>query len=350
MESRLNEARFKIIVLSTRWEEARREFAESPNDKSVFELYDVGNYLSKAYEEVGEYRSCIAICDEVLSAIEGRKDLNDGYMNYKKAMMYQHLGELEKAREQAIIAISYCEKPIKMSLKIRFYSDLSAIFIDLVEMDQALNIAEKALDLCMQEYGEKHGETSVVQSFLGVAYHKAGHLDRAIQLMEAALQTDLELFGAQHSRIAIRKSNLATFYALSGKKEMALVYLEECLINDFAHFGPVHPKVALRYNNIGGFFLESMLDPVKAVDYLQTGLNIVLKTLGEKAPLTLSLYVNLTNAHLKADDMEKAREYFKVASSLAAEVLPANDKEKWNILKWLEQKVQETTKENEAQK
>jgi tetratricopeptide (TPR) repeat protein len=106
---------------------------------------------------------------------------------------------------------------------------------------QALPLAQKALQIRYKDLGPEHPETAASLTTLGLLYQEMGNPTDALPLLERALQIRNKVLGPSHLATAASLNNLGELYLLLGDYDKALPLLERSLRTRERVLGPEHP-------------------------------------------------------------------------------------------------------------
>lgn len=116
-----------------------------------------------------------------------------------------------------------------------------------------------------------------------------GQFDQAEHMAQAALRIHLQVFGERHSATAGDLSALGTIAQKQGRYPQAVEYFERSLAIKRELNGPRHQRVAAAEYNLGEMLHWSLGDPVAAIEHLQAAVAIAEQTLAPDH-LNLAIY------------------------------------------------------------
>jgi len=125
---------------------------------------------------------------------------------------------------------------------------------------------------------------------LGMVYQEKGDLDKAIELHSKALEIWRGLFGEKHPDAATSYNNLGMVYQAKADFDKAIELYTKALGIVKTLFGENHPHVARSCNNLGGAYLEKG-DLARAIDFHTKTLEILTGLGNRVEELKRSLYV-----------------------------------------------------------
>ena len=119
---------------------------------------------------------------------------------------------------------------------------------------QAVSLAEDALVLARQIWGEEHPNIATSLNNLALLYQSQGRYAEALPLYEQALEMRKRLFAGDHPDVATSVNNLAYLYNSQGRYAEALPLYEQALEMRKRLFVGDHPDVASSLNNLAGLY------------------------------------------------------------------------------------------------
>jgi tetratricopeptide (TPR) repeat protein len=118
------------------------------------------------------------------------------------------------------------------------------------QYSQAVSLAEEALELARQVWGEEHPNIATSLNNLAVLYKLQGSLAEVEPLYQEALAMRKRLFPTHHPDVATSLNNLAFLYKSQGRLAQAEPLLEEALAMSKRLLPGDHPDVAKGLNNL----------------------------------------------------------------------------------------------------
>ncbi len=115
---------------------------------------------------------------------------------------------------------------------------------------QAVSLAEQALTLARQLWGEEHPNIATSLNNLAYLYESQGRYTEALPLFEQALEMRQRLFAGDHPDVASSLNNLAGLYKSQGRYAEAQRLSEQVLEMRQRLFAGDHPDVASSLNNL----------------------------------------------------------------------------------------------------
>jgi len=201
------------------------------------------------------------------------------------------------------------------SLLAHLYSDLAYSQNSLGNPKRALELAEQALAIRRQLFGEHHPDTA--RSLCNIASYTAtlGNPKRALELTEQALAIRRQLFGEHHPDTAASLNNIASYTDTLGNPERALELAEQALAIQRQLFGEHHPDTATSLNNIASY-TDTLGNPKRALELAEQALAIRRQLFGEHHPDTATSLNNVASYTYTLGNPERALELAKQALAI----------------------------------
>jgi tetratricopeptide (TPR) repeat protein len=209
---------------------------------------------------------------------------------------------------------------------------------------EAIPIAERAVEVAKRVRGPEHPETAEALSNLGLVFEKIGDDAKAEPLYKEALRI-LEKT-PEHPRTARSLNKLGSLYRGVHEYAKAEPLFQEALRVRQKVLGPEHPGTAQSLNNLGELY-EAMDEYAKAEPPLQEALRVRQKVLGRENPLMAQSLNNLARLYRTMGEYAKAEPLFQEALRVRQKVLgPENPltAQSLNNLAWLYQPMGEYAK------
>jgi tetratricopeptide (TPR) repeat protein len=258
----------------------------------------LGQYLENLllYKDKQQVQQTVAdrITEHVIEEAISQKDENISVLLNNLGNTYAALGDANKA-------IEYLEKALEIDLKVFGdrhpnvairYNNLGSAYRALGEANKAIEYYEKSLEIDLKVFGDRHPNVARDYNNLGSAYSDLGNANKAIVYYEKSLEIDLKVFGDRHPNMAIDYNNLGSAYSDLGNANKAIVYFEKSLEIDLKVFGDQHPNVAIRYNNLGSAYSD-LGNANKAIVYYEKSLEVFTTIYGKDHPSTRTVNKNL---------------------------------------------------------
>ncbi len=183
----------------------------------------------------------------------------------------------------------------------------------------ALGLAEQALAIHRELFGERHADTARSLSNISFYHHQLGNTKHALELAEQALAIRRELFGEQHPATANSLSNITGYHAQLGNTKHALELAEQALAIRRELFGEQHPDTATSLNNIAGYH-HQLGNTKHALELAEQALAIYRELLGERHPDTATSLNNIAGYHHQLGNTKHALELAEQALAIRREL------------------------------
>ncbi|KAL3938428.1 MAG: hypothetical protein SGBAC_006669 [Bacillariaceae sp.] len=159
------------------------------------------------------------------------------------------------------------------------YTAMGRLFQNQIELEEAMVMYQKALEIRLQELGPGHADTVQTYNSMAVVLRSEGKLEEALILHQKALGMRLKELGPYHANIAETYTSMAVILQNQGKLEQAIARYQNALDIRLTALGPDHATTAETYNDLAITFAQhGRLDEAMAMS--QKALNIKLKALG----------------------------------------------------------------------
>ena len=205
----------------------------------------------------------------------------------------------------------------------KLLSDYCDFLIKYAKYDEALEIAQRCVELCEELYGDNHGKTADSYDNIGITYHYNGDYDAALENYNKALDIRKQVLGENHPNTATSYNNIGGVYYSLGDYDKALEYYKKDLDICLQVLGENHPNTAGSYNNIGLVY-DDKGDYDAALEYYNKALAIKKQVLGENHPDTATSYNNIGGVYDSKGDYDTALEFLNNALVVRQQVLGEN--------------------------
>jgi tetratricopeptide (TPR) repeat protein/CHAT domain-containing protein len=192
----------------------------------------------------------------------------------------------------------------------------------LIEQDkyqEAIPIAERAIEVAKRSRGPEHPETAVALNNLGVIFQEIRDYARAEPLLQEALQIRQKVLGPEDPDTAETLDNLGGLYWAIGNYAKSEPLFKEALEIHQKVLGREHRLTAKSLNNLAKLY-RAMGDYAKAEPLLKEALEIRQKVLGPEHPNTAASLNNLALLYQDMGDYAKAEPLFKQALGISQKV------------------------------
>jgi tetratricopeptide (TPR) repeat protein len=185
---------------------------------------------------------------------------------------------------------------------------------------EAIPIAEKAVEAAKRVRGPQHPETADALNNLGLLFKKTGDYAKAEPLYQEALRIRQKVLGSENPGTATSLNNLAGLYLDMGEYAKAEPLLQEALQIYQKALGPEHPYTATSLNNLALLY-RIMGEYAKAEPLDLEALRIFQKVLGPANPYTATSLNSLAELYQDVGEYEKAEPLLQEALRIWQKVL-----------------------------
>lgn len=186
----------------------------------------------------------------------------------------------------------------------------NTIEVFLANYKQAFAYYQRALNVALMQYGERHPYVPVCYNKIGILCDNLGNYSLALECFQKSLNGIIELYGENNADAGTRYHNIASIYESLGDYASAQKYEQKALEIDLNVSGENHPDVALVYENMGDEY-EKQEDLTSALECYQKALKINLNVWGENHPDVSKGYNNVGHVSSALGDYATALECYK---------------------------------------
>ncbi|KAI4343757.1 hypothetical protein L6164_011066 [Bauhinia variegata] len=246
------------------------------------EVASVDCSIGDAYLSMLRYDEAVLAYQKALTAFKtskGENHLAVGSVYVRLADLYNRTGKIRESKSYCESALRIYEQPMPGALPEEIASgltDVSAIYESMNELEQALELLQKALEI----YNDAPGQLSTIagiEAQMGVMYYMLGKYAESYSTFKSAI-TKLRATGEKKSAfmgIALNQMGLACVqrYALSE----ATTLFEEAKTIFEQEYGPYHPETLGVCSNLAGTY-----DAIGRLDEAIEILEYIVRTREEK--------------------------------------------------------------------
>ncbi|NND32845.1 MAG: tetratricopeptide repeat protein, partial [Saprospiraceae bacterium] len=318
------------------WKEAQSA-AENRNFDKAYLLYEQAgdsylttgfykNYLrcrvemarSSQFTSIVSREAIKEIIDPAIMLIEETQQLKN---SREAAECYQFLaryhwaikGDYDLAIEDYQIALNICDilGDTANQEKMAAMADLSHVYSNREEFDQALDYAASALMLSKKIYGEEHVENGPRYYNLGFTYYRKGHYDRAITEITKGINL-LQKNQGSEMQIGLGYNNLSAVYVAQLDQEGALQSSNaaEAIFSKF--LGPGHEAIGIIEWDLGVMYLD-LKNHEFALDHLLKARDIFQQNFGPSFPQLPQLFHQIGQCYDQLNQYAEAERWHKKA-------------------------------------
>lgn len=240
----------------------------------------------------------------------------------KQSECFRHSGKYSGGIEKAEKALQICLERWgeNNANTARSYNDLGTYCNIKENYNQAITYFKRSLATNLVIFGEQHPDVASCYHRLGVSYIQQSNHIQAVANFQQALTIRLVIFGEQHPQIVSSYISLVRCYIFIGDHAQALAHNKKALNICLATVGKQHPSTALVYNGLGLCAFE-IGDYTQAITYHQQSLAIRLVKFGEQHPDIASSYSNLGNCYMSKDNFFLAIDCYQKALAIQLAIL-----------------------------
>jgi tetratricopeptide (TPR) repeat protein/CHAT domain-containing protein len=243
-------------------------------------------------QTAGKYNDAIALLEQATPVFEAAEDW-EGYVaslnNYAHCLRFN--GKYDEGIEKAEKALQICLD--KWGEQNRYTGDtyyrLAVCYQYAGHYKKAIDFQWKSLNIQLKTLGEKHLNIADSYNNLGNCYFRVGDYIQAIDSHEKALTVRLAVVGEQHPHTAMSYSGISYGYYFKGDYDLAIAYVKRAIDINLAIYSEGHSEIASNYNNLGGCY-ERKGDYIQAIACCQKALAIWLAVLPRQHPNVATTY------------------------------------------------------------
>jgi len=238
---------------------------------------------------------------------------------------------IEQGKYQEAIPIA--ERAVEMAKRVRgpehsetadALNNLGLLFKKTRDYAKAEPLYREALQIRHKVLGSEHLDTATSLNNLGLLYKDMGEYAKAEPLLQEALRIYQQVLGKDHPSTAMSLDNLASLYRVMGEFAKAEPLLQEALRIRQKTLGSEHPDTAVSLNNLGELY-ETMGEYAKAEPLYQEAIQIWQKILGSEHPDTATGLNNLALLYQAMGEYAKAEPLLQETLRIRHKVLGPED-------------------------
>jgi tetratricopeptide (TPR) repeat protein len=232
--------------------------------------------------------------EELRAATDTDRALHDARKQFEESLKLLDSGKLDEAIRLAERALEIRERLLGTEHPdvAASIDNLAGIYAGRGEYVKASPLFKRALDIREKALGEDHPETAQSLNNLGELYYYLGKYAEAEPLFKRALDVREKAMGKDHPNTALSLTNLGALYFYQGKYEEAEPLYKRALdINEKAQ-GKDHPLTAQSLNNLAVLY-RTQGKYAEAELFYKRALDINEKALGKDHSETINSLSNL---------------------------------------------------------
>jgi CHAT domain-containing protein/Tfp pilus assembly protein PilF len=202
-------------------------------------------------------------------------------------------------------------------------AQLNARVVELYQQgktQQALPLAEKALEIRKEVQGERHPHYATTLNDLAELYDSQGEYAKAEPLYRQARDIYKQVLGERHPHYATSLNNLASLYHSQGEYAKAESLYRQALEIYKQVLGARHPRYVTSLNNLAGVY-KSQGDYAKAGPLYREARDLIKEVLGERHPDYARSLNNLALLYTAQGEYAKAEPLYRQARDIYKQVL-----------------------------
>ena len=329
LDSLFSEA--NALQASRQFDQAYQLFEEVSTkalDQNLTELYIEARVEMARCSQFTSIVSRDAIGDIIMPAI--KQIVGDSSLRHQAASAeaYQFLaryywaveGSYPSALEAYNQSLEICQQIGEgaREIKMASYNDMSHVYSNQELFTQALDMAQKALTLSHEIYGEDAVENGARYYSLGFTYYRSGNYDRAIKEIRRGISI-LESGGGPEMQIGLGYNNLSAVYVAQLDQEGALQstqassrILSKYLDPNHEAFGNINWDLAVMYADLQNY--------QEAEQYCRKAIDIFESRFGPGFAQLPDLYHHLGHCLDQTGEFEEAKNWHDAAKQLKMEI------------------------------
>ncbi|MEM7785697.1 MAG: tetratricopeptide repeat protein, partial [Planctomycetota bacterium] len=267
-------------------------------------------YLAKSYQENGQNDEAKEILKALLdeySKSQGPDSLAALQIGTSLAVCYADLGDYPKAIDQGLEVFKLQQQKLEPDhpmIAINFLN-LSTFYGNVGQYEQAMEYAEKSVDIATRGFGPKANETLNYKQTLATLQFLMGKPTEAQRNLEEILEFQSTELGYAHPDTLSTASNLSVVYSRTGQREKSLKLVTRLVDESTESLGQDHPTtLRLQRDLVVSLFYGGQKD--KAIDLSKRMVDAHGRVLGDEHPDTLAVITNHGSLLLRLDRYEEA--------------------------------------------
>ncbi len=186
-------------------------------------------------------------------------------------------------------------------------ADLSQVYSNQEQFNQAVRYAQNALSLSEQLFGADHSENAPRYYNLGFIYYRKGHYDKALQLIQQGIQILQDKNGPE-LQIGLGYNNLAAVHVARMDLQGALESSEAAAQIFQKYLGPAHESIGFINLDLGTLYAD-LEEWKKAEEYLLEAQQIFEEQFGARYPQLPNLYHLIGHCLTKGGQITAAKQW-----------------------------------------
>ncbi|MCA9708074.1 MAG: tetratricopeptide repeat protein, partial [Myxococcales bacterium] len=229
--------------------------------------------------------------------------------------------EESEAAYRETLALLEATEPVDVLRVAVVSNDLGAQLFERGQVDEALALHRRALEIREHELGSSHPYVGSSLTNLGNVHYARREHDEAQRYYERALALYARVYGPDHPLTTLTQGNYAALLMVRGELDRADPLLREVVRIKERTYGPDHPETANAYNNLARLEQErGNLD--LAHEHLQRSLRSLSTSLGPDHPQLRTALQNLGSLAVELGRRDEAIGHFERALAVFPDAPP----------------------------
>jgi CHAT domain-containing protein/Tfp pilus assembly protein PilF len=263
--------------------------------------------------------------EELRVATNTERDLHEARKQFNEAIKLQDAGKYNEALRVAERALEIRERLLGPEHRdvAAAIDCLAGIYTGRGDYDKAEPLYLRAVAIREKVMGKDDPDTAISVNNLAELYYYRGKYVEAESLFNRALDIREKALGDDHPDTALSLNNLAALYDLLGRDVEAEPLFKRALATREKALGENHPDTAQTLNNLATLY-TSQGKYVEAEPLLKRALDIRERTLGENHPETATGFDNLAGLYRKQGKYDEAEPLLRRALESREKALGKN--------------------------
>lgn len=262
-------------------------------------------------EQVGDLKNAVTFFEQSREGLEKLNQTNEDIyiiVSYKLAGCYRSIGDYTKVEKYLGIGAKVLDVIKEDNPKFVIFShNLADCYYAINNLSRAIEINNKALEVCKKTKGENHPDYLRVLRNTSHYYYKNGDYSNAIELYTKELNLIRKINGENNPDYATALNYLAICYSNIGDYPHSIEYSIKALEIRKYVLGENHPDYAQILSNLTTY-CNYLNDYPRAIEYGTKALEIRKSVLGENHPDYATSLNNLAYSYYGLDKYDKAIE------------------------------------------
>jgi CHAT domain-containing protein len=221
-----------------------------------------------------------------------------------------HFGNFNRAKQNIENAIDIADKE-KFSGRLYALNNQKAkVLVAAGDYKSALQFAELALEMALDNYGDRSLQSANVENNLAGIYTELGMYDKASNTYLSSLKSLEKIFGNSHPEYATAAANYSSLLQLTGDYYRAELYLKDAVKIKKASIGTQSPDYLTTYENLALLY-SATARYTESVQILEEIKSRKEAFLNQNDPSLANTYSNLANVKKQLAQYPEAESLFR---------------------------------------